>query len=334
MEQSQNQKELLKEAVETVINDKKNDQEVHKRLMQIHGIFSDLTKISGMDQEMELMAAIPTAYGMALGLNHAAQCLLDQRRTVKLLDGMLKAIRKVQEDKKDGPVQIFYAGCGPYAPFLSMIAPLFSEKEIRFTLLEINERSLDTAKSLVKALELETYVADYLQADATSHQIENAQKIDILFSETLDAVLYRECYVPILINLIPQLREDAIVIPENVRLELRFIHKGEADAPREESHKATLIDVRQMVDRFKNSEQLPENLLNFPVDLVGMEDYESLLIDTWVLIYDDIQLQRGESSLTLPLELKLEHPFPNSRMTFNYMLRPQIELKYNLEELA
>lgn len=334
MEQQSDPKKTLIEAVEAIIENPQDDQSVHGRLTQIHGLFSDLTKISGLDQEMELLAAVPTAYGKALGLNHAAQCLLDLRRTNKFLQGMLKAIEDLKQKEQSGPINIFYAGCGPYAPFITLIAPLFSPEELQFSLLEINEKSLETAKKLITALALEDYVMDYYQADAVTFTVKDAQKYDILFSETLDAVLYRECYVPILYNLLPQFKEDIILIPENVRLDLRFIHKAkdEQQDMREESLIATLIDVRQLIASHAPGQDIPKQLDDFPVDLVNMESYESILIDTSVLVYDNIWLGRGESSLTLPLEMKLEQPFPNSRMTFNYVLEPQIELKYKLEQ--
>ena len=334
MEQQSNPKEEIKVAVQEIIDNPHDDTILHGRLTQIHGIFSELTKVTGLDQEMELMAAVPTAHGMALGLNHAAQCLLDIRRTNKFLQGMLKAIADIRQKKVDGPINVFYAGCGPYAPFISLVAPLFSPEELQFSLLEINEKSLETAKTLIQELGLEDFVMDYHQADAVTFKVEDAEQFDILFSETLDAVLYRECYVPILYNLLPQFKDDVVLIPENVRLELRYIHKTEDEnAIREESPIATLVDVRQVISSHTPGAPIPKQLDNFPVDLINMEAYESILIDTTVQVYDTIGLLRGESSLTLPLEMKLEQPFPNSRITFNYVLEPQIELKYTLEHL-
>ena len=37
---------------------------------------------------------------MALGLTHAAQCLLDYKRTEKLLKGIVKAIKDVQQKRE------------------------------------------------------------------------------------------------------------------------------------------------------------------------------------------------------------------------------------------
>ena len=59
--------------------------------------------------------------------------------------------------------------------------------------------------------------------------------------------------------------------------------------------------------------------------------YKYELIDTEVHVYKDIWLDRNESSLTLPLEMKLEHPFLKKSMIFTYHLEPEIELKYALE---
>ncbi|MDC7997937.1 phytanoyl-CoA dioxygenase [Gilvibacter sediminis] len=335
MTDQQSNKETLKTAVLSILEDPQNDQNLHGRLMQIHGLFSELTQVSGMDQEMEMMAAVPSAYGKALGINHAAQCLLDLRRTSKFLQGMQQAIALAKTRVSGRPVKVFYAGCGPYAPFMTLLTAIYSSEELSFSILEINERSLEAAKKLIQALELEEYLIDAYLADAVTFKVPEADQYDILFSETLDALLYRECYVPILHNMLPQFNDDIILIPENVSLELSLIKPAAAGSEdREELHKKTIVNVSDLLGQIPQGDSLPSVFKEVPVSLASMDDFESLIIDTRVKIHEDIVLERGESSLSLPLEMRLEKPFPDSTITFNYQLEPQIELKYTLEPLG
>ena len=50
------------------------------------------------------------------------------------LKAMVMAIKEKQQKHPDKTINIFYAGCGPYAPFVTLIAPLFSPKKIQFSL--------------------------------------------------------------------------------------------------------------------------------------------------------------------------------------------------------
>jgi len=56
-----------------------------------------------------------------------------------------------------------------------------------------------------------------------------------------------------------------------------------------------------------------------------------MIIDTEVHIYDDLMLQRGESSLTIPYEMTLENPAKSEKIIFTYHMEPQVELKCELQ---
>lgn len=292
---------------------------------KLHSHLYDLTNISGNDMAIQNLAAVPTASGMALGLNHAAQCLLDYNRTIKILKGLVRAIKDTQSEVPGKTINIFYAGCGPYAPFVSMIAPLFSPTELQFSLLEINKPSLDSAKRLIKGLFLDAYIKDYHLADAVTFSIPDASSFHILYSETLDAVLYRECYVPILANMLPQLRDTITLIPHNVVLTAE-VFSNEGDTAAEILETVTIFDTREILSDI--STPLPDTIaaLTLPLKRGETHNVSRLIIDTHVEIYGDIALTRRESSLTLPYEM---HIAPNGNyeaLEFHYQLQPKIEL--------
>lgn len=323
----------IKEKVSTLLKDSIEQSEIENLINEIHTYFKELTQLTGFDNHIEHLAAITTSKGKALGLNHAAQCLLDYKRTVKFLKAMVMAIKEKQQDHPNETIHIFYAGCGPYAPFVTLIAPLFSPEEIQFSLLEINDKSLKYAKILIQKLELTNYVTNYYTADAVTFKTPEPEKFHILFSETLDALLYRECYVPILFNLLPQLSEDIAVIPENVLIKMSLSVNSITDSKHITEEIDTIINVREVISLNKSdiiSTQLPDKKV--AVKSLNIEQYNYLLLDTLVHIYDNIWLTRNESSLTIPLEMGIEHPFLFNSIVYTYQMHPDIELKYKLEQ--
>ncbi|MEP3892020.1 MAG: phytanoyl-CoA dioxygenase [Hellea sp.] len=292
---------------------------------RLHSHLFELTDISGDDMVIQNLAAVPTASGMALGLNHAAQCLLDYNRTIKILKGMVAAIEDAQSEFLGETINIFYAGCGPYAPFAAMIASLFSPEEVQLSLLEINKPSLDSARRLVEGLSLEAYIKDFYLADAVTFSIPEASSFHILYSETLDAVLFRECYVPILANMLPQLRDTIKLIPHNVVL-TADLFSLEGNSAVDILKTVTLFDTREILS--VANAPLPEIIpaLKIPLKPDDSHAVSRLMIDTHVQIYGGIALTRGESSLSLPYEMLIAPDKEFETLDFYYQIQPKIEL--------
>jgi predicted RNA methylase len=318
----------IKELSTTVLNNSSDFDTIKTTIDTIHTHYLETTDIRNLGEGMQHMAAVPTASGMALSMNHAAACLLDYNRTAKFLKGMVSLIREKQQQHPNETINIFYAGCGPYAPFITLVAPLFQASEVQFTLLEINPTSVEMAKKLITSLDLAAYVTGYHTADAVTFQIPNAEKYHILFSETLDALLYRESYVPILWNLLPQLSKECAVIPNNVIVQSSLTFpKQETDEAKKEKEVATILNVREAVATSDGNQELPESFPSITINLAGDETYSTMIVDTKVHIYKDVWLHRNESSLTIPLEMEIVYPLEAPNVTFFYQLKPSVELK-------
>lgn len=157
--------------------------------------------------------------GVAVGADWAAYCLNDFMRSRQFMRGVLKAVEKLRSEK-EGPIQIFYAGTGPFASLILPLLIKYKAEEISFHFLEINVHTLAYLKRLIRVLEIEPYVKHIACADASTYQIQDAEEIDILISETMQQALLKEQQVPIMLNLVPQLKEEVILIPERIELEL------------------------------------------------------------------------------------------------------------------
>ena len=124
----------IRKLTSSLLKDSISQVDAEKSINEIHAHFQQITQITGYDFQIEHMAAISTAKGKALGLNFAAQCLLDYKRTVKFLKAIVSAILEKQKKQPGKLIKIFYAGCGPYAPFITLVAPLFQPDEVQFSL--------------------------------------------------------------------------------------------------------------------------------------------------------------------------------------------------------
>ena len=309
-----------------LINSEEDSDLVKNIIDEIHNYFREVTEISGYDSEVKNMITLTADKGMALSINHAAQCLLDYKRTYRFLKGFVRAILDKQKQFPNETIQILYAGCGPYAPFVTLVAPLFSPEEIQFSLLEINKSSLEKAEVLIENLKLTNYIKACYLSDATTFKVDKSKKYHILFSETLDALLYRECYVPILWNLVPQFSSDVTVIPENVKVDLYFKEKSK------EVFETTIFDVRKRIELSDVNLSLPEQFKPVKVDLINASIYDKIVLSTEVQVYKSHFLKRNESSLTIALEMEIEKPIVHKSVQFTYHTNPKIELKFTLEK--
>ena len=318
----------IKDLVTKLLHSSSDFETIKNTVDEIHKHYLETTNISDYREGIQYNAAVPTASGKALSLNHAAACLLDYHRTAKFLKGMVALIREKQAQHPNETIHIFYAGCGPYAPFVTLVAPLFEASEVQFAILEINPDSIKMAKNLINSLELSAYITDFYTADAVTFQIPDAKKYHILFSETLDALLYRESYVPILWNMLPQLSENCAVIPNNVivKASLTFPQKEDENI-RKEKEVATILDVRNVVNSSDGNKELPETFEGVTINLAGDEQYHTMIVDTKVHVYKDIWLTRNESSLSIPLEMEIVYPLDAPNVNFFYQLKPSVELK-------
>ena len=323
----------IKESASTLLHETVHAGETERVLKKIHRHFQDLTNISGFGQSIQNLAAIPTHSGMALGLNHAAQCLLDYKRTELFLKGMVAAIRNKQKQFPGQTIRIFYAGCGPYAPFITLVAPFFQPEELQYSLLEINPTSLDSAKRLIASLDQTPYVQDYYLADAVTFRVPAANTFHILFSETLDTMLYREAYVPILWNLMPQFSTHTTIIPENVYLDLSLISyiRNSAEKPLEQQWNelkvGRIFDVQEHLKPFLNQTEMPAMIPAKLFPLASYKGFDGILIDTSVQVFEDFRLTRGESPLTVPIKYNIDKNAGIRALEFVYHLKPQVELK-------
>lgn len=322
--------ELVKSVSNKLLDNTISFEDITSTINEVNNHFLELIGKTERKEDLEHLAGMPSKAGTALSFNHAADCLLDYHRTTRFLRGLTKAIKDQQEKHPGETINVFYAGCGPLAPFMTLVAPLFTPEEVQFSLLEINDLSLMSTKKLIKKLGLKEYIKNYHSADAITFKLSNPETIHILFSETLDALLSRECYVPILWNLLPQLSKETVIIPENVQLKVNFKKEGQKEE--EETFGKVVFDTRKILEETEKTEELPERLAPTFLSLEDADQYFSIVVDTEVQIYEDYVLYRRDSSLTLALEIPIHKPITHKGVHFIYQLLPQPNLLMEMVE--
>ncbi|MEM6801290.1 MAG: hypothetical protein AAF696_07785 [Bacteroidota bacterium] len=277
--------------------------------------------------------------GVAIGADWAALCLNDLIRSRQFMKGVLKAVEKLSKEK-EGPIHIFYAGTGPFASLILPLLLRYTSEEIRFHLLEINEHTLFYLKRLIKTLEIEAYIKHIECADASTYQIRYAEEIDILISETMQQALLKEQQVPIMLNLVPQLREEVILIPSCIELSLAYrkngLKPGNIPLARYEKFLDLLCFdknfIRAQANKLLHKKEPGSFELckeeNFRRGIE--EDTTSLVILTYIQVFEEEWIGLKESSLTIP---KLLQDFDTidqhlEKISLTYVIQEELGFSY------
>lgn len=311
---------MLKQIADELLSDGADD----LKLNAATRLYSLLSSVSGLDEErIGDCDATRLPEGEAISPKDAAACLLDAARTSKFLRGLHAAVLEAQQRFPGTTIEILYAGCGPFAPLAIPLTTRFSSDEIRFTLLDIHQRSLDSARLIFHTLGKGAFVRDYIQADAALYRHEASYVIHIVVVEAMQAALEKEPQVAITVNLAPQLCPGGIFIPERITIGCYLCHPANEFAgilsgvrPAHSlsaggggSARFNLGTVLELVaqdcgDLLTTSEIsdpawpcLTPKLLKIPGEV---ESGSCLMLSTVVTVFGSITLQEYESGLTYP----------------------------------
>jgi hypothetical protein len=211
--------------------------------------------------------------GLALAPALASHCLLDGARTSAFARGVVHAIRKAQRDSGGRPVEVVYAGTGPFAPLALLAMPHLEPGTATFTLLDLHAESVESVRRLIESLGLAEHVRDVICADATRYR--HPRPVDVLVSETMQRSLAEEPFVSIVRNFRPQLSATAAIVPEQVS-----IHLVSVDAPADPSHWPVPFDGREHLGEVFSVEREGET----PADLTLSVPYVPAAATKWLAL--------------------------------------------------
>ena len=209
----------LKQTTDEILSSDTDGNNLERSVARLYSLFSDLTGLDSDSEREDDKASTLLDHGLAISPGKAAGCMLDWVRTAQFLRATHAAIVEAQTRFPNQALEILYAGCGPFAPLAVPLTTQFTADEIQFTLLDVHQRSLDTAQRIFESLGLSAYVRDFMQCDASSYRHPAQSVLHVIVTETMQAALLNEPQVSIAMNLAPQLCDGGILIPESVAID-------------------------------------------------------------------------------------------------------------------
>lgn len=313
---------LVKESVNQLINCKDDFFYMKQGVDNLYKVFKT---ISGIDIDDLNNGEIMLPSGKAISPSAAAHCLLEMKRTAIFLRGIKKAIdNKVEANK--GVVSILYAGCGPYATLITPLLTMYNLNGLKITLLDINQTSLNAVKRLLTELDLDSFIDEYVLADASIYKI--TKEYDIVISETMQSCLENEPQVSIMQNLIPQVDEETIFIPEQITIDAYLKNPENWQKILDGKEKAEVKFLKEIfsVNKDKLDIEKYRAVVKIPAELDG---FIELMLHTTIIVYDDEILGVNDCSLNIPKKFyEFKERYAES-IKFWYSLdsQPKIECK-------
>lgn len=259
-----------------------------------------------------------TENGLAVSPTMASMCLDDYMRTIQFLRGTHDAIDELSK-KRDRPVRVLYAGCGPHATLAVPLMSLFASDQVVFTLVDIHSVSLQSAQKTVERFGFADSVTEYRLQDVSSMEL-TGDKPDIILTEVMQARLQKEPQVAVTRHLLAQ-APDAILVPQEVRVELQLIDPSQfsgsgADFCDPISLGSVFVlnrDVHQMTE---SDGCLPAATIQLPD---SWDERLQLMLTTEIQTYNSHRLTTNQSGLTCP-RLYTDPAEPGASVDFSYQL--------------
>jgi len=319
--------ERLKQAACTIISSNDYSEQV-TAIRVIHNICSDITRISaGNIEDKDILLAS----GKAISPTKAAHCLLEFERTSKFVKGIYNAILELKQRFKNVPLNILYAGTGPYSALILPLTTLFKPDELNLFLLEINKDSLDAVKKLYSELDLSGFVEEFILADATSYKVPEGKIMHLMISETMQNALRKEPQVPIMRNLLPQLPAKGIFIPEEICIN------------------ACLVNNKQEMESFYEGGKVPVRLVTGTIYKIGKahpqpearseirvpdqtNNYSDLMLFTEIRVFGEERLGAYNCGLNLPVRVYRTKECSGKKIDFEYIMDASPRFIHSIRE--
>ncbi len=193
-------------------------------------LFALCCDLAGLRRDATDLGDEPTQLpeGRALGPLSAARCLLDFARTGAFLRGLRAAVEQARVPG-GGPVEVLYAGCGPFAPLFLPLTTVLPPGSARFALLDLHPRSVALAARLVAACQAGPWLGGLHAVDAFAFEPE--QPVQVAVVETMQRALEHEPQAALMTRLARLLAPGGLLLPEEVELSVALADLGREFGP-------------------------------------------------------------------------------------------------------
>ncbi len=264
--------------------------------------------------------------GKAISPKNAASCVLDMPRTSKFMRGIYAAILKLKKEFSGTKIEILYAGCGPFAALALPQCAIFGADEMSWTLIDIHERSIDSAKQLFIKYGFLDRVCEFIVADASTFQDVSGKRFHLIISETMQKALEKEPQAAITQNLANQLVKNGIFIPQKITISACLANLQNEFGQGTASQRIPLGTILELST--ESADIFAPKTIKIPyVETDGMD----LMLLTEIQVFEDISLREYESGITHPTVL---HDLPKMHngetIEFRYELAENPGFRYKI----
>ncbi len=266
--------------------------------------------------------------GKALSARDAARCVLDHQRTTEYVRAIDQAIDAALHRWPQSCVRVLYAGCGPWASLLLLLAQRWQGR-VSIHLVDVHSCSLQTAVALFARIGQTQAISAVSCRDASTLQIEPDQRPHVLVAEVMQRALEREPQVAVTAQLAPQLIDGGVMVPHCIEVNLvlaRFVDEFGPDAPRVRIPLMPLIALRaDTATSLRNqiaigADSLPAVAVTVPDDI---DEHLDLMLCTRIEVAPGCVLGDYDSGITYPKHLHaLGHARRGQRLLARYRLGP------------
>ena len=205
------------ECIHTILDSSATEASLHAAVQTLHARWSAVSRVRGDVLEAGFDQPNLLKDGIAVSPGIAALCWLDTPRSVIFLRGVKDAIDHLLNTIDDRPLEVVYAGCGPFAALVTPLLPLYQPDDLTITLLDANWPSVEGVRQIFEHENLTPFLNAVIECDATEYVHPTA--IHLLISETMQAALQQEPQVAITKQLAPQLHPGGVLVPEQITVQ-------------------------------------------------------------------------------------------------------------------
>lgn len=333
-------RKFLLNSITNILFESEHFGKIREAAIELNDLFAAITNIDDKSNFPADSQDVFLPNGKAISPISAARCIQDFFRTSQFLKGIYNAIIEAQKRFPGETIEILYAGCGPFAALAVPIVAHSDSDRIKFTLLDIHKRSLESAKRVFQFFGLEKYARDYIQDDAASYK--HQHPLHIIIVETMQRALEKEPQVAITRNLAPQLCRGGIFIPEKITVDACLFDSRKEFSMKTADSGSSLeniefervrIPIGRLIELTAESAgSLPDENYLPPVLLDLPEKADNgllLMLSTKVQIFQSIVLDEYDSGITLPLVLNdFVWGECGGRIEFQYFFEREPQFKY------
>lgn len=243
--------------------------------------------------------------GVAINPQAAAHCAVDYERSVVFIRGIYAAITALRLRFPGAPLEILYAGCGPFATLLLPLLGSFPPGELKLYLLDIHQRSLDSVRLLLTHFGFCAHDVHIIKADACNYR--HAGKLHLVIAETMQKSLEQEPQFAVTANLAPQLWPKGVFIPQRIDVVLSLADLEEG-AERLPLATVCTLSPEHAFDQMQRAQTHSDNIMPqlepTIVVIPRMDDiarFDAALF-TRICVFEQYRLKDYDSQITLPLK--------------------------------